>query len=94
MVFGKKEWSKKEILSEVEKIIKSIMKSYEKKELGDQAEAFFEQIDSLRIIELVVLTEKKFKISFESDQLSALNDKKLDTFVDLIADNLAEAKHV
>lgn len=90
MLFEKKKNSRKEVETEVKKIVGSIMKSYEREELKGQTEAFFEQLDSLRIIELVVLTEKKFKIAFTTEQLSALTDKKLDTYVDLILNCLEE----
>lgn len=90
MLFEKKKNSREEVKKEVKKIIYNIMKSYEREELEDQTEAFFEQLDSLRIIELVVLTEKKFKISFTTEQLTTLADKKFDTYVDLILDCLEE----
>lgn len=90
MLFEKKKNSREEVKKEVKKIIYNIMKSYEREELEDQIEAFFEQLDSLRIIELVVLTEKKFKISFTTEQLTTLEDKKFDTYVDLILDCLKE----
>ena len=84
MLFGEKQTKRSAVEKEVKKIIKGIMKSYEKEEMGEVEEAFFEQIDSLRIIELIVLTEKKFKIEIPTEQLAQLNDQKLDTFIDLI----------
>lgn len=84
MLFGEKQTKRSAVEKEVKKIIKGIMKSYEKEEMGEAEEAFFEQIDSLRIIELIVLTEKKFKIEIPTEQLAQLNDQKLDTFIDLI----------
>lgn len=84
MLFWEKQTKRSAVEKEVKKIIKGIMKSYEKEEMGEAEEAFFEQIDSLRIIELIVLTEKKFKIEIPTEQLAQLNDQKLDTFIDLI----------
>lgn len=84
MLVCEKQTKRSAVEKEVKKIIKGIMKSYEKEEMGEAEEAFFEQIDSLRIIELIVLTEKKFKIEIPTEQLAQLNDQKLDTFIDLI----------
>ena len=81
MLFCEKQTKRSAVEKEVKKIIKGIMKSYEKEEMGEAEEAFFEQIDSLRIIELIVLTEKKFKIEIPTEQLAQLNDQKLDTLL-------------
>ncbi len=88
MLGRKKLYTREEVLETVRKLIKSVMKSYEKQELNCTADEFFEEIDSLRIIELVVLTEKKFKINFSPEQLSSLSEKKLETFVDAIVESL------
>lgn len=94
MLFERKAKSRDEVEGEVKKIVYSIMKSYEREEMREKketVEAFFEQLDSLRIIELVVLTEKKFKIAFTSDHLAKLTEKDMDTYVDLVMTCLEEA---
>ncbi len=91
MLFAGKTWTADSVRTELEKIIRSIMKSYEKEELGDQTALFFEQLDSLRMIELVVLTEKKFKIQFPQDALASLSDQKMETFAAAVTQLVLEA---
>ena len=91
MLFRKKVLDEQGVRTEVDKMIQTLMKPYEKAENNYTSESFFEQINSLRIIELVVMTEKKFKISFPSDELECLSDKKLDTFIGMIMKNLNAA---
>lgn len=91
MLFAGKTWTVDSVRTELEKIIRSIMKSYEKEELGDQTALFFEQLDSLRMIELVVLTEKKFKIQFPQDTLASLSDQKMETFAAAVTQLVLEA---
>ena len=88
MLFATKTWTKETIRNEAEKIIRSIMKSYEKEEIGDDTEAFFEQLDSLRIIELVVLTEKKFRIQFSQEQLESLSGQNMEAFISAIESSM------
>ena len=45
MLFWEKQTKRSAVEKEVKKIIKGIMKSYEKEEMGEAEEAFFEQID-------------------------------------------------
>lgn len=91
MFFGRKKQDEQSVRKEVDRMIFTLMKPYEKTENNYTAETFFEQINSLRIIELVVMAEKRFNISFASEQLERLEDKKLDTFVGMVMENLASA---
>lgn len=88
MRIGKKAYTREEVTKEVGKMINCIMKPYEREELNYTPEEFFSEIDSIRIIEIVVLAEKKFKIAFSTEQLSGLADKKMETFVDIIMERL------
>lgn len=90
MKIRKKAYSRDAVTKEVTKMINCIMKPYEKEELDYTPEVFFKEIDSIRIIEIVVLAEKKFKIAFSTEQLSVLENKEMESFVDIIMERLEQ----
>lgn len=53
-----------------------------------EAEEYFKDIDSLRIMELVVMVESKFKIEIPTKELLSLNEKDFYKFSAIVEQEL------
>ncbi|MFV0361505.1 MAG: acyl carrier protein [Suipraeoptans sp.] len=84
MLLRKAKWTKEQIDKDIRKIIVSIMKPHEEGTIEATPEQYFEQIDSLRIMELIVLIEKKFKIEIPTDELMKLSESNLEELVNIV----------
>lgn len=84
----KKKWDKANIQEELRKIIITIMKPHDNDEAEKTAEEYFKDIDSLRIMELVVKTESRFKIEIPTDQLTSLDEKDFYKFSEIVEKEL------
>lgn len=84
----KKKWTKENVHDELRKIILTIMKPHDESGEEKNAEDYFKDIDSLRIMELVVMVESKFKIEIPTSELLKLDEKDFYKFSKIIEEEL------